>query len=225
VEERAQHKRNGQTARRTRGADSAERWDEIIRAAARIFYAKGYEATSLQDIASAVGMLKGSVYYYIETKEDLLVELVRRAQNLMEGTLFEDPAVAAAPAPERLRAFIGRWMALSSREREWATVAEREFGRLSRPRLHEVIARRDRFSTFVKGLIEQGVRDGAFDPDVDLSLATSAVFELMKTTHLWHRPGGPLSLHDVGDWYATFVIRGLGGPRWAEVHDVAAPPA
>ena len=216
-----QQRRNAQVARRPRGADSGERWDEIIRAAARIFYDKGYEATSLQDIASAVGLLKGSIYYYIETKEDLLYELVSRAQALMAATLVEDAATAAAPAPRRLRAFIGRWMALSAREREWATVAEREFNRLSRRRLQEVIVRRDTFSAFVKSLIEQGVGEGAFDPAVDLSLATSAVFELMKTTHLWHRPGGPLTLLEIGDWYATFVVRGLGGPSWSLTHPTA----
>ena len=42
----------------------------------------------------------------------------------------------------------------------------------------------------------------------------TAIFELMKTSHLWHRPSGPLSMVELGDWYATFAIRGLGGPRW-----------
>jgi AcrR family transcriptional regulator len=209
-----EQKRNLQGARRPRGADSGERWDEIIHAAAAIFYEKGYQATSLQDIASAVGLLKGSIYYYIETKEDLLYELVTRAQALMMATLVEDAVTASAPAPERLRSFIGRWMALSAREREWATVAEREFSRLSRRRLRVVIVRRDQFSAFVKAIIAQGAKDGAFDPSVDLSVATSAVFELMKTTHLWHRPSGPLTVAQIGDWYATFVIRGLGGPHW-----------
>jgi hypothetical protein len=41
----------------------------------------------------------------------------------------------------------------------------------------------------------------------------TAIFELMKTSHLWHRPSGPLSLAELGDWYATFAIGGLGGPR------------
>ena len=44
----------------------------------------------------------------------------------------------------------------------------------------------------------------------------TAIFELMKTSHLWHRPSGPLSMAELGDWYATFAIRGLGGPRWRD---------
>ena len=42
----------------------------------------------------------------------------------------------------------------------------------------------------------------------------TAIFELMKTSHLRHRPPGPLSLAELGDWYVTFAIGGLGGPRW-----------
>ncbi len=196
--------------------DSEARWEEIVHAAASIFYKKGYEATSLQDIASAVGLLKGSIYYYIKTKEDLLYELVNRAQILYLGTLEEDAELAAAPAPERLRAFIRRWMALTSKDREWGLVAEREFNRLSPRRLKVVIGRRDTYSNFVKDIIADGVAEGAFDPAVDPSIATTAIFELMISSNLWHRPTGRLSLVDIGDWYATFVVRGLGGPQWSQ---------
>jgi AcrR family transcriptional regulator len=204
------------TRRTTRARNHEARWSDIIERAGSIFYQKGYEATSLQDIADAVGMLKGSIYYYITTKEDLLYELVNRAQDLFESTLEEDDETANSPAPVRLRAFIGRWMALTAREREWGLVAEREFTRLRKGRLDQVIKRRDRFSEHVKGIIRQGIDEGAFDPETDESVAASAIFELMKTSHLWHRPSGPLTFAELGDWYATFAIRGLGGPRWRD---------
>jgi TetR/AcrR family transcriptional regulator, cholesterol catabolism regulator len=193
--------------------DSEARWEEILEAAGKIFYEKGYEGTSLQDIASAVGMLKGSIYYYIKTKEDLLYELVTRAQLLFLTTLEEDEQTAAAPAPERLSAFIGRWMALSAKHR--GVVAERDFIRLSGRRLKVVIGRRDQFSTFVKNIISQGIDEGAFDPAVDPSLATNAVFDLMQSSRRWHRSTGRLTMEALGDWYTTFVIRGLGGPAFA----------
>jgi TetR/AcrR family transcriptional regulator, cholesterol catabolism regulator len=202
--------------RRRRVANHEDRWTDIVERAGAIFYRKGYEATSLQDIADSVGLLKGSIYYYIKTKEDLLYELVSRAQDMFEATLEEDEETARSPAPVRLRAFIGRWMALTSREREWGLVAEREFMRLSRRRLKRVIERRDELSGYVKDLIRQGIGEGAFDPSTDESVGATAIFELMKTSHLWHRPSGPLSMVELGDWYATFAIRGLGGPRWLD---------
>src|SRR5205085_12583828 len=126
-------------------------------------------------------------------------EIVSRAQTIYMGTLKEEPATAKGPAPDRLRAFINRWMALTSKEREWGLVAEREFARLSPRRLKIVIGRRDQYSDFVKEILAQGVREGAFDPTVDMSVATTAIFELMISSRQWHRPTGRLSLLDIGD--------------------------
>jgi TetR/AcrR family transcriptional regulator, cholesterol catabolism regulator len=194
--------------------DSDARWEEIIEAASTIFLKNGYEATSLQDIASAVGILKGSIYYYIKAKEDLLFEIVDRAQVQFLATLEEDAATVGASAPARLSAFIRRWITLNQKQRDWNTVAERSFDRLTGERLSLVIERRDHFSDFVKRIIVQGINEGAFDPSTDVSLATITVFELLNHTSEWHQPEGRLSREGVAEWYARFIIRGLGGPTW-----------
>lgn len=194
--------------------DREQRWDEIVHAAASIFYEKGYEATSLQDIATAVGLLKGSIYYYIDTKEDLLYELVIRAQVVFRETLVEEADLAVGSAPVRLREFILRYMKLKEREREWGIVAEREFMRLSPLYLTEVIAGRKEFSAFVEGIVEQGIADGNFDDDLNLGLATAMVFELMKSSHLYRRPRSGVSLVELADAYSRFVIRGMGAASW-----------
>ena len=95
-------------------------------------------------------------------------------------------------------------------------MAERSFTRLSPKRLKLVIERRDNFSDFVKSILLQGVKEGAFDPTVDVSLATITVFELLNSTQEWHQPKGRLSKENVAEWYAQFIVRGLGGPHWKE---------
>ncbi|MDG2261679.1 MAG: TetR/AcrR family transcriptional regulator [Actinomycetota bacterium] len=194
--------------------DREQRWDEIIHEAAAIFYEKGYEATSLQDIATAVGLLKGSIYYYIKTKEDLLFELVVRAQTIWMETLVETEELAGGDAPTRMREFILRFMRLKEREREWGIVAEREFMRLSPDYLSQVIAGRKRFSDYVEGIIEQGVADGDFDASLDVTLASAMVFELMKSSHTYRRPRGQLGLLELADSYSLFTMRGLGASSW-----------
>jgi hypothetical protein len=126
--------------------------------------------------------------------------------------LVEPAELADAPAPERLREFIRRWMGFNRIQRLWARVAESEFTRLRGKRYKDVVAQRDRFSAFVKDIIEQGKREGAFDPSVNTSVVTSSLFELMNTTPKWFKPSGDLSLSELAEWYATFVIRGIGGP-------------
>jgi AcrR family transcriptional regulator len=190
------------------------RWEEILDAAAEAFLQNGYEASSLQEIADNVGMLKGSMYYYIKTKEDLLFEIIRRSQDVLSSIREEDPETAASPAHVRLASFIRRWTALSPKQRDWGEVAEGSFTRLSAARLKQVIARRDEFSDYVKQIIQQGITEGAFDPAVDVSLATISVFELLRSSRLRHHPRGRLSKAAVADWYSQFIVRGLGGPDW-----------
>jgi AcrR family transcriptional regulator len=197
-----------------RSRDREERWDEIVLAAAKVFYEKSYEGASLQDIASAVGLLKGSVYYYIDTKEDLLFELVMRAQAVWRATLEEDDELAAAPATVRLREFILRWMLLKEQHREWGIVAEREFTRLSPDYLKKVIVGRRTFSNFVEAIISQGIADGEFDDRINLALATNMVFELMKSSHLNRMPGTRAGVIEFADAYSLLLIRGLGKADW-----------
>jgi TetR/AcrR family transcriptional regulator, cholesterol catabolism regulator len=194
--------------------DSEARWEEIIEVASETFLKNGYEGTSLQEIATEVGILKGSIYYYIKTKEDLLFEIVNRAQAFFMATLEEDEELATATATVRLAAFIKRWITLTLKEQRSYRVAERSFNRLSPKRLKVVIERRDAFSDFVKSIIVQGVNEDAFDPTVDVSLATITVFELLNSTQEWHQPKGRLSKENVAEWYAQFIVRGLGGPHF-----------
>lgn len=197
-----------------KGRDREQRWDEIVLAAAKVFFEKGYEGASLQDIASAVGLLKGSIYYYIDTKEDLLFELVMRAQKVWRAVLEEDEVLAASSAPARIREFIVRWTLLKEQQREWGIVAEREFTRLSDDYLAQVIKGRREFSRFVEGIITQGREDGDFDDRISLPLATNMVFELIKSSHLQRFPSSRTGLTEFADAYSTLVIRGLGKSDW-----------
>jgi TetR/AcrR family transcriptional regulator, cholesterol catabolism regulator len=190
--------------------ENERRWDEIIHAAAVSFYAKGYEGASLQDVANEVGLLKGSIYYYIDSKEDLLFELVERAQAIAMETLDEGEALQRRAAQDRLRAFIRRWIALKNAEREWMIVAEREFMRLDQRRLKQVKANRRKMSDFVENLVRRGIEEGSFDPGLGVDLARDMVFELMKSSHLYRRPRSGADLDDLADRYATFALRGLG---------------
>ena len=94
---------------RSNRRDQAGRRKEIIDAAAALFREKGYAATSIQDVADAVNILKGSLYYYIKSKDDLLFEVIQEVhdgglKNLEEGKGVDGSAL------ERIRAFVTRHM-------------------------------------------------------------------------------------------------------------------
>ena len=78
------------------------RWNDIVEAAAEAFRTKGFAATSLEDIASAVGIWKGSLYHYIDTKEDLLFAVVREpAEEILVG--LRELSQMDLPPTEKIR--------------------------------------------------------------------------------------------------------------------------
>ena len=202
------------TPRTPRGTLNVARWNEILEAAGEVFHEKGYQAARIEDIAARVGILKGSLYYYIESKEDLLFALSDQAHSSGVESIAEPPPLADADAPTRLGEFIARWCVVLDANPPYATVAEREVGRLSGERYEQVMGKRNQLHRFVRSIIEQGIAEGSFDPATDPGVATNALFELMNGTRHWFRPDGRKTTQDIGTWYRTFVLRGLA-PRVA----------
>jgi AcrR family transcriptional regulator len=187
------------------------RWEEILRVAAEVFLEKGYQNTTVREIAGRAGLLnQGSLYYYIETKEDLLFALLERGYALAVDTLVEDEATAAADAPARLAAFIRRWIETVVLGDNPAAVANQELRSLSPARLKTIGPMADACTRFVRQLLDQGIADGDFDSSLDRTIAVHNIFYLLNNTYRWYRPSGRLSAEEVVDWYTTFIIGGLG---------------
>jgi AcrR family transcriptional regulator len=195
-----------------KGTLNTTRWNEILEAAGEVFHEKGYQAARIEDIAARVGILKGSLYYYIETKEDLLFALSDRAHSSGVASIAEPPGLARADAVTRLGDFIDRWCEVLIANPPYATVAERDVGRLRGDRYEQVMAKRNQLHGFVRSLIEQGIAEGAFDPAIDPGVATNALFEMMNGTRHWYRTDGRKTTSDISRWYREFVLRGLAAP-------------
>jgi AcrR family transcriptional regulator len=192
-----------------KGTLNAARWNEIVEAAAAVFSEKGYQAARIEDIAARVGILKGSLYYYIESKEDLLYALTVDGHTKGLATIDEDDETRAADAATRLGAFIARWMAMVPTTGEYPQLVERDVLLLSEERRAMVMDMRNKLHRYLRGIIEQGIGEGQFDPAIDLGVATNSIFELLNSAVRWFRPTGRLSYDDLGVFYKIFVLRGL----------------
>jgi AcrR family transcriptional regulator len=191
-----------------RGTRNEARWDEILRAAAEEFNERGYRATRLQDIAARVGLLTGSLYYYIESKEDLLYALAESSLRLGLDATAEDELTAQADAATRLRAFIQRQMdALDSLQSPSGGIW-RDIAWLSDEHRSQIESMQADLNTFVRRIIRQGMSDGDFAADVDVGLVSSTLFALLSTTRGWAKTRRR-SYADIGDWYARMLLRGL----------------
>jgi AcrR family transcriptional regulator len=195
-----------------KGSLNTARWNEILDAAGAVFDEKGYLAARIEDIAARVGILKGSLYYYIASKEDLLYALTVDGHTKGLATIEEDDATRAADPATRLGAFITRWVLMVPTTVEYAQMTERDMRLLSDERRADVMAMRTRMHRFVREIVAKGIADGQFDPATDPGVATNSIFELLSSARRWFRPTGRLSWEDLASFYTTFVLRGLGTP-------------
>jgi AcrR family transcriptional regulator len=186
-----------------------ERWSEILDAAGQVFNEKGYQAARIEDIAGRVGILRGSLYYYIDSKEDLLYALSVAGHMSGLSTIEEDEVTRSADAPARLAAFIERWMAMMPSHPEYSPITERDVRFLSEERRAVVTEMRIEMHGYARRIFEQGIAEHDFDPSIDPGVATNSLFELLNSTIRWFRPSGRLSHADVGEYYKQLVLRGV----------------
>lgn len=195
-----------------KGAANEARWAEVLDAAFAVFVERGYENATIQDIASRVGLLKGSLYYYIESKEALLFALIKRAYDNIADYLAADPGLLEGDATTRLCRFIELFvgnMSDNASEAE-ARLVRQEMHRLSPDRRREIRGRAEVVESYLMDIIVQGITDGDFDRDTDPVVAVDSVFSILNNVS-WHLRRGDQSWGAIVAWYKQFIVKGLGG--------------
>lgn len=213
----------GQTGR---ARASQERRKEIFEAAARIFSEKGYAATSIQDVADAVGILKGSLYYYIDSKEDLLYGVIQDAHETGLANL-ERVEGLAGNALVKLRYVIEAHLRSNIENLVKVGVFFHDFRSLSGQRHDYIIQERDQYDQRIRQLIREGQEEGVITPDIDPKIATLAILGMVNWVYQWYRPMGPESPEELASTFADLVLGGLAADsrRPKTRREIGAPPA
>lgn len=196
------------TTRTTRSRPPRRRRQEILQAAAQVFHEKGYESTSIQDIADAVGILKGSLYYYITSKEDLLFEIIQGVHEEALANLAKIRDLDGG-ALQRIRAFVVVHFTHSATNRVRMAVFVQDFRSLQGRRREIIVEERDLYDTFLRDLIRQAQEEGTVCPDIAPKTAAITVLGMMNWIYQWYRPGGDLSVAEIANAYGDFVVAGL----------------
>jgi len=181
---------------------------EVLDAAARVFNEKGYEATTIQDIADEVGILKGSVYYYINSKEDVLFEVLQEVHQEALSSVRE-AVESDGDALQKIRAFVETLSRFNADHRVRMGILLHDFRSLSEPRRKDLVRERDRYDRILRKLITEGQKQEVISPDVDPKLAALAVMGMINTIYQWYRPSGGQKSQQIASAYADFVVRAL----------------
>ena len=180
---------------------------QILEAAAQIFSQKGYHATSMQDIASAVDLKKASLYHHISSKQEILLALLDQALDLVIAQVNEALSIDA-PYPEKLRRAMRTYLETLAANRELSAVLLFEYRSLESQGFRQHSIRRDRFERLWRDQIQSGVEAGVFQCHAPAQVAR-ALLGMMNWTITWYRPEGPSSPQEIADQYAGMLINGL----------------
>jgi AcrR family transcriptional regulator len=191
------------------------REQEILDAAVDIFHANGYSATSVDDVANSVGILKGSLYYYMDSKEDLLARIVEEVHEDVEEIIRVALARADLPPLERLAEYLRNQVDYNIRNIKRNRVYYHDYDQLSPPRLASVRKSRRSNEQSIIALVKEAKEAGEIPATMNERLATKNVFAPIIWMYTWYKPGGGVSGKELGDFCADFVVNGLRGPAAA----------
>ena len=202
----------GAVAKRSAGASlngERARDREVIEAAVQIFWEKGYASASVQDVAEALGMLKGSLYYYIDSKESLLRKIFEDSHQ--EIVSMTEAAMASdGPAVDRLRWFLTDYAMWTLTHLERAGLYSREW-RYASAGLKAALAEQQRYyDTHLRELIVAGQAEGSLDASVDARRASLFIWAAFTGLPDWFRPGR-VAAEAVAADYVGFAMRAAGG--------------
>ena len=183
------------------------RRNELTRQAARLFAEQGYHGTSMEDLASAMGVQKGSLYAHVRSKEDLLDEIARDGAAAFHGAL--DEIDERLPAVEKLRLALRAHLRVVAEQLDVATVFVREWRYLEGERRQRFLAERRRYEERIRALFREGVEQSELRTDLDVTVAGLVFLSAANWAYTWLQPGRDTD--GLADRFFELLVDGMRG--------------
>lgn len=189
------------------GGESTDRAEVIYRTAAEIIRRKGFEATSMSEVARAVDLTKAGLYYYIRGKQDLLAAIMNFAMDMVETQVIQS-ARAMTDAEERLRSVITCHGRLLTEHGGAITILTDEMASLAPAARRRIVRRKRAYLDFVRDTLEQLENEGKLR-DVDVTVAALCLFGTVLGVARWYRPRGRLTSEQIVEEVASIILGGM----------------
>lgn len=186
---------------------SQERRQEILEAAARLFREKGYNAVTIEEIASSLKMTKGSLYHYIHSKEDLLYECNRAA---ISPLMAEAQAIVESnDAPdEKLRRIVTLHISRLIDDPYMASLILHHIDSIPKPLRTIMIELRNAYDSLIKRIVKEGIDKGVF-VDASPTLVTYFLLGACNDLPTWYRPDGGKTKEEIIQFFVNMTLRAV----------------
>ena len=179
---------------------------DILKSAAKAFRKLGYHGATVEEIASALHMKKGNLYYYFKNKEEILFAChqfsLDQLMHILEG-VQRGPASPDQKLRQLVVAFVHTIL-----DELHGTALLLDLEALTPTHLKAVIVRRDQFERGVREVLEEGMKDGTFAPG-NPKLLAFALFGAVNWIPRWFKPQGTSTSQQIADHFADYLISGL----------------
>jgi AcrR family transcriptional regulator len=179
---------------------------DILKAAAAAFRRLGYHGATVEEIAAALHMKKGNLYYYFRNKEEILFACHQYSLDRLLALLDEVEKSGLSPE-DKLRRLIVAFVHTILDELH-GTALFLDLEALSTAHLRTVIARRDRFDKGMREILNEGIRSGRF-AYADAKLLSFAILGAVNWIPRWFNPDGPATSDEIADRFANYLLAGL----------------
>ena len=183
--------------------------DSLLTVAVAVFNERGFEATSMDELAGRLGITKSAIYHHVPRKDELLRLALDRALDGLFAVTGE-PGALTGPAIDRLEHVVRGSIRVLAAQLPFVTLLLRVRGNSD----VEIAAlqRRREFDHVVTGLVRAAVAEGSVRADVPAGVVARLLFGTVNSLTEWYRPDGPLSGPDLADAVVTTAFAGLRTP-------------
>ncbi len=182
---------------------------EILRTAARLFQQRGYDATSMNDVAGALRLSKGGLYHHFQSKDEILFEIMNHAMDITQERVI-NPVRSIGSAEERLRTLIRLHIevVLSPRDRE-ITVMLHENHPLPPSLRRRINARKKEYVHFLEGLMREVQQARQAKGHVSPRAAAFALLGMTNWIYQWYKPEGDLQANNLVPQFTELIFGGI----------------
>lgn len=183
--------------------------EEIVEKATELFARDGFGATSLDDIAVALGVTQAALYYHIKNKEEILRHIYLTILQVSEEPLQQIVAAPHLSAKEKLRQAIEHHVKVAADRSPAMTVFYREWSHLTGPFANEIKLRQKAYERYFEEIIQEGMTMSQFTPGIDVKIATFGLLGMCNWLSNWYHTGGQYTPQQIAEMFAFILENGL----------------
>lgn len=183
--------------------------EEVIQVANKLFVEKGFEKTTMEDIAKALGVYKGSVYHYINNKAELFYEILVMTLDQSNRKLAKIRRSRLGPGDKFKAVLAGYFENIMENSLEFQIILNERRHMLSRKQEREVRKKMKTYENHLLITLKEGIEAKIFRDDLDPRVIVAGVISIGNGIYKWISFDGPLSFNQIADTYVEFVLAGL----------------